>query len=65
MFLLIRVIFCFSRLILPTGIWDGPVISRFCIGASSIQTLETEDYNGKYIQEFKRHLKNKITNDSC
>jgi len=41
--------FCFSGFILLTAIRDGPVICRFRIGASSIQTLETEDYNAKYI----------------
>jgi len=65
MFLLICVIFCFSGLILLTGIWNGPVIRHFCIGISSIQTLATEDYIAKYIYEFKRYLKKKTTNDSC
>jgi len=41
--------FCFSGLVLLTAIRNGPVICRFCIRASSIQTLEIEDYNAKYI----------------
>jgi hypothetical protein len=41
--------FLLSGLVLLTGLWNGPVIGRFRIGASSIQILETEDYSAEYI----------------